>query len=33
MKGCPRLRMLDGLEVGEGERKKASELLDRTKRI
>lgn len=33
MKGCPRLRMLDGLEVGEAERKKATELLDRAKRI
>jgi hypothetical protein len=29
---CPRLKMLDGLEVGEGERRKAMELLDMAKR-
>ena len=27
MKGCPRLRMLDGIEVGEKERVKANKLL------
>lgn len=32
MRQCPRLRSLDGLEVGEGERRKAGELIDRLER-